>query len=647
MSDKPLGEILVDDGRITRLQLAEALQIQKEERGRIGEVLVSLGYATKRQIRLVIREFKKRIPLGEYLLEAGVITPEDLDYALAQRDGSREPLGQILVNAEIISEEQLAKYLSDQLDMPYIEPYQRLVDISLFNRLPRVFMRHNLILPLFKNNGIVTICVTGLPDEATTSQLAAVFGDEFDLAISTPSRIQETINALIAHRAMPEQNMELEERNTSDDVNRIDLTETNFDQTNNEFRAVEWMNYIINEALRENASDIHLESMPECVRVRLRVNGLMTHKIDLPISVRAGVFRRIKALAGMKFADSFRDQEGRLLGQTETTNIDLRVSSFVGIHGESINMRVFSQEVGVMSLADVGLTPNAYGALQNALRQPSGLVIYCGPPGSGKTTTMFASLNKINERHLKVVTIEDPVEYHLPGVVQTQMSSHRDACLSEIIESAVHQDPDVIVVGEIGHDDETKVVLRASLTGYKMFSTFHANDVLGALLRLGGDSLATFMRSSTPFTIVCQRLVRKICPDCRTIVAPEPKLVAQFPIRDFDPEKYDFCHGVGCASCHNSGYQGRTGIIEVLTITDTMRKAYMDGVSSREFLRLARAASPYLTIGEVGALKAIRQITTVEEVFRVAPTTSHFREDGDLLSFPEIENISESAGAVD
>src|SRR5690606_4142210 len=211
---------------------------------------------------------------------------------------------------------------------------------------------------------------------------------------------------------------------------------------------------------------------------------------------------------------------------------------------------------------------------------------------------------------------------------------------------AVHQDPDVIVVGEIGHDEEVRVVLRAALTGYKMFFTFHANDVLGALLRLGGDHLGTFMRSSTPLTIVCQRLVRKVCPECRKTVVPEPGLVAQFPIRDFEPEKYDFCHGVGCAACHNTGYLGRTGIIEALTINDTLRRACLEGVPSHVFLQLARAAAPFLTIGEVGALKAIRQVTTVEEVLRVAPISNYFRDNPDLLSFAEIEHTSESLGNI-
>ncbi len=648
MAEKPLGEILEEGGRITRLQLAEALQIQKEERGRIGEVLVSLGYVTKRQIRQVIREFKKRIPLGEYLLEAGTITPEDLDFALRQKSNSREPLGQILVKSQIIDEEQLAKVLSEQLDMPYIEPFQRLVDISLFNRLPRSFMRHNTILPLYKTNGIVTVVVPGLPDEGTSMQLSAVFGDDIDLAISTPTKIQDTIRSLIDRRSMPELDMLQEsEIEVDEEMGRIDLAQNVIESATGEYKSVELLNYIINEAVREGASDIHLESMPEHVQVRFRINGLLSHKADLPLSVRSGIFRRIKALSGMKFADSFRDQEGRLLGHLDKINIDLRVSTFVGIHGETINMRIFSQGDGVMELTDLGLTPNVHSMLQRGLAYASGLTIFSGPPGSGKTTTMFAALNQINARHLKVVTIEDPVEYHLPGVVQTQFSSHRDSTLAEIFDAATHTDPDIIVIGEIGSEEEAKVVLNAALTGHKMLTTFHANDVVGGLLRLTNSNIDVFMRSSTPFTILCQRLVRKICDDCREVIPPETRLVSQFPIRDFDPEKYDFCHGTGCSACNNTGYRGRTGIVEALTITEEIRQAYARGASSVEILRLARESSPFLTMGEVGALKAIRQITTVDEVFRVAPFSAYTRGAGEMLNFQEIEQICESTGFVE
>jgi len=242
------------------------------------------------------------------------------------------------------------------------------------------------------------------------------------------------------------------------------------------------------------------------------------------------------------------------------------------------------------------------------------------------------------------LSLEDPVEYHLPGVIQTQLSSHRGSTLAEVIESAVHQDPDVLVIGEISEDDEARVILRAALMGYKMITTFHANDVLGALLRLGTTHLDTFMRSSTPFTIVCQRLVRKVCDECRAVITPEPRFLAQFPIRDFDPTKYDFCHGAGCSSCNNTGYKGRSGIFEALTINEEIRQAYMRGASAQEFLKLARASSPFLTLGEIGALKAIRQITTVDEVVRVAPFSPYSRGDSELLSFQEIEHISETLG---
>lgn len=644
MAETRLGDILREGGIVSHLQLAEALQIQKEERGRVGEILVDLGHVTKREIRYIIREHKKRIPLGEYLVEKGIITPEALDSALRQKETKRDPLGKILVESQVIDEEQLAKVLSEQLDMPYIEPYARLVDISLFNRLPRTFMRHNTILPLSKTDGIVTVAVAGLPDEATSMQLEAVFGEDIDLAISTPTKIQDTIKSLLDRRTMPELDVlqDEESQKVGEEAGRIDLSSGGLENVATEYKAVELVNYIINEAVREGASDVHMESMPDKLQVRFRINGLLSHKADLPLSLRSGLFGRIKALAGMKFSDTFRDQAGRLMGSVDNAKVDLRVSTFVGIHGESINLRLFPHEAGIMDIQQLGLTAGAYGMLRRALDYASGLILYCGPPGCGKTTTMFACLGQLNERKSKIVTIEDPVEYHLPGAVQTQLSSHRDSTLSDIINSAVHLDPDVLAIGSISQDEEAQIVLWAALTGHKIVTTFHANDSAGALLRLNPVHLESYMRSSTPLTIVCQRLVRRICDQCRAVITPEPRAVAQFPIRDFDPDKYDFCHGTGCAACQNTGYKGRVGIFEVLIVNEDVRQAFLRRSSSGEILRLARASTPYLTIGEVGALKAIRQVTTVDEILRVAPVSG-----GDLanaLTFQEIERISESGG---
>lgn len=649
MAATRLGEILRDNGIISFLQLAEALQIQKEERGRIGDILVYLGYITKRQLRYVIREYKKRIPLGEYLVERGTITPEDLEFALKEKAKSRRPLGQILIELKIITEEDLAKVLAEQLDMPYIVPYQRLVDSRLFSRLPADFMRHNKILPLSKTDGMTTVLVPGMLDEATSLQLERVFGQDIELAISTPSKIEETINALLEQRAPTEiRDLPKDEEPAAvlDEV-RMDLAVDTSRLPGVETRAIELLNFIISEAIKDGASDIHLEPMADRVVVRFRVNGLMTHKVDLPRDVRSAVVGRIKALAGLNVSDTHRDQEGRLMGRIDNLNVDLRVSVFVGVHGEAINLRLFRQETAVRDLHDLGMTPNAYSMCRRALDYASGLIVFAGPPASGKTTTMFAALNHLNERKLKIVTIEEPVEYVLHGAVQTQISDHRDATLSDVINAAVHQDPDVIAVGAIPRDEDAQVVLTSALTGHKMLTTLHADDTVGAMLRLTGAGLNTFLRSSTALTIVCQRLVRKICPYCQTTFTPEPRALAQFPVKDFDPDRYDFYQGRGCVDCQNTGYSGRTGIFEVLHVNDEVREAFVKGATSSEILAIARATSPFLTINEVGVLNVIRRITTVDEILRVAPMISRERELKNPLTLQEIERISESSGYGD
>lgn len=646
MAATRLGEILRDEGMISDLQLAESLQVQKEERSRIGDILVDLGYLTKRQLRHVIREYKRRIPLGEYLLERGLITPDDLDFALSQNASSHQPLGQILTNSQIITEEQLAEVLSEQLDMPYIVPYQRLVDRRVFSRLPADFMRHHNVLPLTQTDGVTTVLVPGLIDESTSLQLERVFGQDVDLAICTPSKIEETINFLLDNSTMPEirefaSEAEIE---TPQEYGRMDMGAERIRELGTETQAVDLVNYLVNEAIKDNASDIHLESMPDRVQVRFRTNGIIHHKTDLPLGIRDAVFRRVKVMAGLDISETRKDQEGRLMGHLENMKVDLRVSVFVGTHGEALNLRIFRQDVGMMDLGDLGMTPNTYTTVRRALDSASGMFVFAGPPASGKTTSMYAALNYLNKKDLKIVTVEDPVEYDLTGAIQGELSAHRGLSLAEIVGNAIHQDPDVIAVGEVPHDDQAREVLSAALTGHKMLTTLHADDTVGSLLRLIDSGLPTFLRSSTALTVICQRLVRKICPGCRTDFTPDPLALRQFPIREFDADKYDFCHGKGCAQCQNTGFYGRTGLFEVLKVNDEVREAFIGGATSAEILAIARSTTPFLTMNEVGFLKIIRRVTTVDEVLRVAPLVSLEREMKNPLTVSEIERISERSG---
>ncbi len=645
MAATRLGAILCEEGMISDLQLAEALQVQKEEQSRIGDILVDLGYLTKRQLRYVIREHKRRIPLGEYLLEKGIITAEELESALGKKDGTRQQLGQTLIDSSIITEEQLAEALSEQLDMPYIVPYQRLVDRRVFTRLPADFMRHNKVLPLAEREGVTTVLVPGLLDEATSQLLENVFGQDIELAICPPSRIQELIDSLLEQTTVPglaEEGAE-DEMLAADEVGRMDMAGERFRRGAVETQAVDVVNYLINEAINEEASDVHLESMNNRVQVRFRTNGIITRKMDLPLNIRDAVFRRIKVLSGLNVSETHKEQEGRLMGRLEDVKVDMRVSILVGMLGEALVLRLFRQDTDMIAIEDVGMTPNVYAMCRRALDYASGMIIFAGPPASGKTTSLYAALNHLNRPGTKIVTVEEPVEAILPGTIQAQLSSYRGSTLADVINAAIHQDPDVIAVGEIPYSTQARDVLWSALMGHKMLTTFHADDTVGSLLRLTDLGIKTFLRSSTALTIVCQRLVRRICPHCRAVFQPDQQALREFPIRDFDPSKYDFYHGKGCKECQNTGFAGRTGVFEALTVNDDLREAFLAGAPASEVLKVARSTMPFLTINEIGALKVIRGITTADEILRVAPLVSRDREMKNPLSMPEIERISEAS----
>jgi len=552
-------------------------------------------------------------------------------------------LGEVLVELNIISEEQLSQALSQQLDMPYIVPYLSMVDRQVFGQLPPGFVRHNRILPLTQSDGVTTVIVSGPVDEATSFHLERVFGSNVELAMCTPSKIDEIISAVLENRtaeAMPEIRTEVAPL-SAESVVRMDMSGERVRAEGIETQAVDLVNYLISEAINDRASDIHLDSMPDRVRVRFRIDGLLTHKTDLPIGIRDALFRRIKVLSNLDVAESHKEQEGRLMGSLQEKKVDMRVSVFVGIHGEAMSMRLFRQDVGTMEIDDLGMTPNAFSMCHRALDYASGMIAFTGPPASGKTSSLYAALSYLNKPELSIVTVENPVEYLIDGTLQGQVSSHRGSTLGEVIRTAIHQDPDVIAVGEAIDTAATREVLTAALTGHKLLTTFHADDTVGAVQRLLDTGLDAFFRSSTALTIVCQRLVRKICPKCRQGVVPDPQVLRQFPIRDFDPDKYDFYRGRGCTECRNSGFVGRTGFFEVLTINDELRDAFLKGATSGEVLGIARSTMPFLTINEVGMLKAIRGVTTVEEVLRVAPLVSRDREIKNPLTVQEIERISE------
>ncbi len=648
MSERRLGDILLENDVITDIQLAEGLQVQKEEKKRIGDVLVDLKIIDRNRLRDVITEFKKRIPLGDYLLDQGLISQDDLEYALRLQKRTGLILGQILIESEFISAEDLAKGLSEQLDMPFIVPYQRLVDTRLFEMLPVHFMRNHNLLPLRKSNRMVTILVQGPPDETTYNELVRVFGPNIDLAIAPASKIHETLDALMGQTSSkdaPELTIvSAEEGMNIEDFGRSDMGGGSLKTEGIEAESVKLVNYLISDALQAGASDVHLEPLPDRIQVRYRVDGSLIERMDIPGDYLSSMVRRIKVLANLKVTDARSNQSGRLVGHIDDVKVDLRVSIMVGIHGESLSLRFFPQESGLMEISDLGLTPNAQMMIHRALDYSAGLMVFAGPPSSGKTTTMFAALKHLVDKRLKIVTIEDPVEHILPGALQTHLSANKDNTIDSLIQTALHQDPDVIALGEIPHGDEASKFLKAALTGHKVLTSVYADDTIGTLLRLADAGVEVLLKSSTTITVICQRLVRRLCQNCLTPVIPDATEAGVIPIKDFDPDKYDFFEGSGCDQCNNTGFVGRTGLFEVLSVNGDIRDALLRGATSSEVLLAARRTSPFLAIAELGILKVIRKETTLDELLRVTPIISGEHDTRHFLTLPDIERISEHTG---
>ena len=648
MSAIRLGDILLENEIISDIQLAEGLQIQKEERKRIGDILVNLNFVDRSALRKIITEHKKRIPLGDYLLEQGLITQDDLDFALRQQKRTGLILGQILIDSELISAEELAKGLSEQLDMPFILPYQRLVDTRLFEMLPVHFMRNHNLLPLRKNNKLTTILVQGPIDDGVHREIERVYGKGLELAIAPHTKIIETIDAIVESNILtdtPELTIvPMDEDEMAEDFGRSDMGTESLKTDGIEAESVRLVNYLISDALRLEASDIHLEPMPDRVQVRYRVDGNLVERMDISPEYLSPMVRRIKVLANLKVTDARSNQEGRLVGHIDDMKVDLRVSIMVGIHGESVSMRFFPQESDVMELSDLGMTPNAQAMLKRALDYTSGLVIFAGPPSSGKTTTMFAALKRLVDEKLKVVTIEDPVEYILSGALQTHLSGNKNNTIDSLVQTALHQDPDVICMGEIPHGDDAHRFLKAALTGHKVVTSVYADDTIGALMRLADAGVEILLKSSTTITVVCQRLVRRLCQHCLVPTVPEATEAGVIPLKDFDPDKHDFFHGAGCTHCNNTGFNGRTGLFEVLQVNGDVRDALLRGAAASEVLQVARRTSPFLSIAELGILKVVRKETTLEELIRVTPVITGEHESRQFLTLQDIERISEFTG---
>ncbi|HEY5995767.1 MAG TPA: GspE/PulE family protein [Candidatus Deferrimicrobiaceae bacterium] len=614
-----IGELLLHEKMLTRQQLQEAMEFQERQASRapLGDVLAELRFLSKGDLLHVLRKHKRRVYIGELLVNLGQMTKEDVEAALEIQRFEKKRLGKIFVENGFIAESSLVNLLSTQLGIPKIIPTPGLIDPALLKGVSKAFLLKNECLPAFRDGDTVTVIMSDPLSEETVRILEGVLNAKVEPAIASASEIETGIKLVFDDLKMIAVSAD---RAGKDKLGHLVIGDTASAGAAGDENATELLNYIVSNAITDRATDIHIEPMENMLRVRYRVDGVLKHKTDLPLFLAHKLMTRLRAISQMDLDDRRKHADGRLAVQVFNRRYDLRVAAYGSYHGESIAIRILPNQSNLMDLEMLGFSPANLQMYRQILNIPSGIIMSTGPSGSGKSTTVYASLRYLNGPGCKIVTVEDPVEYKIDGVVQGQINEKAGMGYKSFLRSIVRQDPDVVMVGEIRDKTSAEAIIEIALSGYKVVTTFHTEDSVQALLRMFGIGIESFLITSTLMAVVSQRLVRLLCPSCKVRVRPSDELLAAFDsIVPIDADSHEFCAPRGCSKCDNTGYKNRTAICEMLVINDPIRDAILLRSPYQAIRGIARESTEFVSLKEDGFYKASRGVTSLEEVLRVVP----------------------------
>jgi type IV pilus assembly protein PilB len=606
-----LADLLVEAGLLSADHLILATRIHGKVRGSktLTAVLLELKHVTDDHIRQVLRTGRVRASLGDLLIELGLVEPHELKLAEAmQRERPGLTLGDCLVEQHHISEAELVSLLADQLGVASPPLEGAAFDPGLLKRAPLAACKTHQFLPVGKDGDRVVVAFVDPTNAAALDAARRTLGR--DLVVGIAGR-----------RAMA----------TAISRAERELTAPAAVTPGHEHGIVAMVNRILDEAIAAHVSDIHFEPGRDGLRIRFRQDGVMAPHADVPHDQAVALVGRIKVLAGADIAERRRHQDGRIHYDTPRGTVDIRVSIYVTIHGEKVVMRLLNNRETLMSIKDIGMAPRMLELLQrDALDVPSGIVIVTGPTGSGKTTTLYAAVNHLNDASTSIITAEDPVEYMIDGISQCSINPKINLGYAETLKHIVRQDPDVIVIGEIRDQFSAEVAINAALTGHKVLTTFHTEDSIGGLVRLLNMNIEAFLISSTVVSVVAQRLVRRVCPKCAEDHVLTPHELSRLGYSPVEAAGLTFRRGRGCAACRHVGYKGRIAVFEILVLNELVRDAVLSRRSAFEIRRVCIEASGLVTLVEDGIAKAAAGLTSFDEIVRQLPRLSRPRPIGEL-----------------
>ena len=570
--------------------------------------------------------------LGEILVARCGVRAEDVSRALAKQREEGGLIGEVMLRMKLVDEDQIALALAEQAEMTFVKDLPKADDIpaELIDGLPINFAKHHKVMPLGRENDRIVVAISDPTELDVLDDVAVILAAPVDPVVCAPGRILELINKAYARLRG---GAELQEKKADDDdefaeseelVDILDLTD--------EAPIIRWVNSLLFQAVKERASDIHIEPGEKDVIVRYRIDGVLREHKRAPKQFTQSILARVKIMAGLNIAEKRLPQDGRIRRKIAGKDVDMRVATAPTANGERITIRLLDRSSVMLGLPDIGMAEDVLHAVRAIISRPHGILLVTGPTGSGKTTTLYACLSEILSPELNILTIEDPVEYQLEGISQTQVNPKIDLTFASGLRSFLRHDPDVIMVGEIRDRETAEIAIQASLTGHFVFSTVHTNDAAGAVTRLTEMGIEPFLIASSLVGLLAQRLVRRPCPECARPVRPTELVVQQLGLdpATFYAGRYQFppvkgmralppgtvLQAVGCPSCLEVGYRGRTGLYEMLMVDENVRRLTLEKADAGA-IRNAAIQNGLVTLRFDGARKVVQGMTTPEEVMMV------------------------------
>jgi len=561
----------------------------------------------------------RRPLLGRILGEKFNLLDSKLEEALAYQHEKGGLLGEVLLHLRLLREEQVLEALAQQFEMswmPQLDTTQ--VDHELIKKIPIAFCRRYRVLPLRYEEGAILTASTDPLETVALDDLRLLLGKPIKPILTTSVALLACLNRAydeIANPAGAEQVMEDIAANQSLDqlAHELDEPQDLLDATD-EAPIIRLVNSVLFQAVRQRASDIHFESFERGLVVRYRIDGVLYPVLTPPKHLQASIIARLKIMAGLNIAEKRLPQDGRFAIRTSGKDVDLRVSVLPTSHGERVVLRLLEKENRLLNLSEMGFSKERLAVIHQLIQLAHGIILVTGPTGSGKTTTLYAALSHINAPDKNIITVEDPVEYQLLGIGQMQVNPKINLSFAAGLRSILRQDPDVIMIGEIRDRETAEIAIHASLTGHLVFSTLHTNDAASAATRLIDMGIEPFLVASSVVAVLAQRLLRRICPDCKRPYAPSEEELSRLDVAP--GSTMTLYRGAGCAACSQTGYRGRIGIFELMVLNDDIRRL-IGGKADSTAIKQAAITNGMVTLKQEGAERVLQGQTTLEEVMRI------------------------------